>query len=121
LRHDSRGDPGEAALVEERAGMASGGMQETYPGPRARLSAAEIFLIEALYAGVGIRPAGGALKVTGRLAPRLQAQLYELWPEILSLFEETPPRFCKPQKPAEKDAASLRLTKKPQGGPTAFD
>lgn len=104
LRHDSRSDPGEAAL--ERAGMTFGGLPETYPGSRARLSAAENFLIEALYAGVRIRPAGGALKVTGRLAPRLQAQLYELWPEILSLFEETPPRFCKPQKPAERRSES---------------
>jgi hypothetical protein len=47
---------------------------------------AETILLDALHAGVEIRPIGGKVTITGTVPPELQARLDEYWDEILSLF-----------------------------------
>jgi hypothetical protein len=49
-------------------------------------------LLDALHAGVEIRPIGGKVIVTGPVQPELQARLDGLWPEIEALFAVNAPR-----------------------------
>jgi hypothetical protein len=75
--------PGVVALLRQEAASIFATLSDS---SATRLSAAETLLLEALHAGVEIRPIGGKVTVTGVAPPELQARLAEYWDEILSLF-----------------------------------
>jgi hypothetical protein len=59
-------------------------------GTQQHLSEAEAFLLEALHAGVEVRPIGGEITVTGEVSSELKVRLDNLWPEIGALFVAVP-------------------------------
>jgi hypothetical protein len=70
--------------------------------PGAARAAAEAILLDAIHAGVEIRPIGGKVTITGTVLPELQARLDEYWDDIVSLFAASPqtvPREATPAAP----------------------
>jgi hypothetical protein len=75
--------------------------------PGAARATAEAILLDALHAGVEIRPTGGKVTITGTAPPELQARLDEYWDEILSLFAASPETVRPDATPAAQPPAPI--------------